>query len=95
MTTRAKATVRLKFSNQKQLNTLLCALKPEADTPVTRRVKINLAKEDSFLILTVEAEDTVALRATLNAYLRWINSTISIIDVVEQACLGKPKLVNV
>ena len=33
--------------------------------------------------LTVEAEDTVALRATLNAYLHWIQSTLSVIEVLE------------
>jgi tRNA threonylcarbamoyladenosine modification (KEOPS) complex Pcc1 subunit len=33
--------------------------------------------------MSVEAKDTVALRATLNAFLRWINSTLSIIDILD------------
>ena len=85
MSTKAKATVRLKFTSEKQLTTLLCALTPEANAPVTRRANVKLQKDGSELTLTVDANDTVALRATLNAYLRWINSTISVIDVVEQA----------
>jgi len=85
MAIRAKATVRLKFASEKQLTTLLDALMPEANAPVTRRANVKLEKDGLFLVLTVEAEDTVALRATLNAYLRWINSTINVIDVVEQA----------
>jgi len=85
MSTNAKANVRLKFTSQKQLSTLLNALTPEANAPVTRRASVKLEKDGLFLILTVEAEDTVALRATLNAYLRWINSTINVIDVVEHA----------
>jgi tRNA threonylcarbamoyladenosine modification (KEOPS) complex Pcc1 subunit len=84
MSTKAKANVRLKFTSQKQLTTLLSALTPEANAQVTRRASVKLEKNGSFLVLTVEAEDTVALRATLNAYLRWINSTINVIDVVEQ-----------
>ena len=44
---------------------------------------MKLEKDGSFLVLTVEAEDTIALRATLNAYLRWINSTVNIMRVVE------------
>ena len=85
METKAKAAVRLKLDSQKQLDTLLCALKPEVNAPVTRRANVKLEKEGFFLVLTVEAEDTVALRATLNAYLRWVNSTINVIDVVEHA----------
>lgn len=85
MSTNAKANVRLKFTSQKQLSTLLNALTPEANASVTRRASVKLEKDGLFLILTVEAEDTVALRATLNAYLRWINSTINVIDVVEHA----------
>ena len=72
----AKATVRLKFSSDKQLTTLLKALMPEANAPTTRRSTVKLEKDDSFLLLTFEAEDTVALRSTLNAYLRWINSAV-------------------
>ena len=83
MAIKAKATVRLKFSSEKQLTTLLDALTPEANAPVTRRANVKLEKDGLFLLLTVEADDTVALRSTLNAYLRWINSTVNIMDVVE------------
>ena len=85
MATGAKAIVRLKFTSQKQVSTLLCALTPEANAPVTRRANVKLEKDGLFLVLTVAAEDTVALRATLNAYLRWINSTINVMHVVEDA----------
>ena len=85
MATSAKATVRLKFTSQKQLSTLLSALTPETNAQVTRRANVKLEKDALFLVLTVEAEDTIALRATLNAYLRWINSTINVMHVVEDA----------
>ena len=83
MSIRAKATIRLKFASEKQLEALFCALKPETNTIETRRANVNLRKETCFLTLTVEAGDTVALRATLNAYLHWIQSTLSVIDVLE------------
>jgi tRNA threonylcarbamoyladenosine modification (KEOPS) complex Pcc1 subunit len=83
MAIKAKTTVRMKFSSEKQLTTLLDALMPEACTPATRRANVKLEKDGLFLLLTVEADDTVALRSTLNAYLRWINSTVNIINVVE------------
>ena len=83
MSTSAKADIRLKFINKKQVETLLDALNPEANAPVTRRANVKLKKDGLFLAITVEAEDTVALRATLNAYLRWINSTVNVIQLVE------------
>lgn len=80
---KAKASVRLRFSSEKQLITLLDALAPEANRPVTTRAKAVLEREGDFLVLKVEAKDTVALRAALNAYLRWIGSTVKVLEVVE------------
>ena len=79
----AKATIRLKLPSDKQLTTLLNALTPEVNAPVTRRVMIKLEKDGLFLVLAVEAEDTVALRSALNAYLRWIGSTINVMELIE------------
>ena len=80
----AKATVRLRFS-ERRLTVLINALMPEASRPATKRSKVMLSRDSQSLILTVEASDTVALRAALNAYLRWINSTISVLDAVERS----------
>jgi len=85
MATKAKATIRLKLASEKQLTTLLNALIPEAKAPATRRATVQLGKDGPVLVLTVEAEDTVALRSTLNAYLRWINSAVNVIDLVDHA----------
>ena len=79
----AKATVCLRFSSKKQLATLLNALVPEANRPATTRAKAILKGEENFLVLKVEAKDTVALRAALNAYLRWIGSTVKVLQVIE------------
>jgi tRNA threonylcarbamoyladenosine modification (KEOPS) complex Pcc1 subunit len=83
MVTHTKATIRLKLPSDKQLTVLLNALTPEAKAPQTRRSKVKMEKDGLFLVLAVEADDTVALRSTLNAYLRWINSTINVISLVE------------
>jgi tRNA threonylcarbamoyladenosine modification (KEOPS) complex Pcc1 subunit len=82
---KAKATIRLRQSSEKQLTTLLDALAPEANRPVTTRVKAVLEREGNFLVLKVEAKDTVALRAALNAYLRWIGSAVKVLEVIETA----------
>lgn len=84
MATKAAATIRLKFESEKSLTALLAALGPEAKTPSTRRADVKLEKEDLYLVLAVEADDAVALRSTLNAYLRWVASTLNVIASLEQ-----------
>jgi tRNA threonylcarbamoyladenosine modification (KEOPS) complex Pcc1 subunit len=80
---KAKANVCLRLSSEKQLKTLFDALAPEAEKPVGTRARAVVAREGNFFILKVEARDTVALRAALNAYLRWIGSAVNVLEVVE------------
>ena len=77
----AKATVKINISSDKHLVSILKALKPETKK-LGNRSKVNIHKDGSFIILTVEAKDTVALRATLNTYLRWIGSAIGTLEVI-------------
>lgn len=85
MAIKAKAAIRLKFSSEKQITSLLKALMPETNVTSTKRSCVKLERDGLFLIFTVEADDTVALRSTLNAYLRWINSTINVITIIDQS----------
>jgi KEOPS complex subunit Pcc1 len=81
---RAKATVRLGFASERRLCVVRRALEPEIRNVPTMRSHATLRKEGEFLVLSVEAEDTVALRAAVNAYLRWINSTVNVLEVLEK-----------
>ena len=79
----AKAKIHLKFTNQKQISTVLEALTPEANLPLTHRGNVRFKKDGLFLVLLIEAEDTVALRAIMNTYLHWITSTINVIHIFD------------
>jgi tRNA threonylcarbamoyladenosine modification (KEOPS) complex Pcc1 subunit len=81
---KAKAVVRLKFPSKRRLDIVFKALEPEVKKSVTVRSRTLLKKDGGLLVLDVEAGDTVALRAALNAYLRWINSIISVLEVLEK-----------
>jgi tRNA threonylcarbamoyladenosine modification (KEOPS) complex Pcc1 subunit len=80
---RARAIARLKFPSEKHLGIVYKALMPEIQKPATVRSRTSLEKDGTFLTLKIEAGDTVALRAALNAYLRWINSVLGILKVLE------------
>jgi tRNA threonylcarbamoyladenosine modification (KEOPS) complex Pcc1 subunit len=81
---KAKAVVRLKFPSKRQLDVVFEVLEPEVKKPVTMRSGTTLEKDGELLVLNVEARDTVALRAALNAYLRWISSIVSVLEVLEK-----------
>jgi tRNA threonylcarbamoyladenosine modification (KEOPS) complex Pcc1 subunit len=80
---KAKAAVRLNFPTKKHLEIVFKSLKPEAKDAATTRSWTILERRGTFLTLKIEAKDTVALRAALNAYLRWINSVLNVLNVVE------------
>ena len=81
---KAEATVRLPMKSKKQLEALVKALTPETQKQLGTRSKVTLSTEKMTFRLRVEAEDTVALRAALNSYLRWANSTLKVLEAVNQ-----------
>ena len=81
---KAKAHIQLPIQSENQLKSLLQALAPEVKRPVGVRAKATIRAEAKTLFLTVKAEDTVALRAALNTYLRWINSALNVLKIVDQ-----------
>ncbi len=87
MAIRANANVRLEFQSEKQIASLLGGLAPEVKAPVTRRANVKLTKDGLFLNLVVDADDTVALRSTLNSYLRWISSMMKVLEMLEYSSI--------
>ncbi|NLE04152.1 MAG: hypothetical protein GX638_05025 [Crenarchaeota archaeon] len=78
------AEIQLKFDSNKQLSALIAALTPEIQKQISPRSKVNLSQNDQFLLLNINAQDTIALRAALNSYLRWINSTLNILEIIDK-----------
>jgi tRNA threonylcarbamoyladenosine modification (KEOPS) complex Pcc1 subunit len=80
---KATATLRLSFESSEQSQIVFASVKPETQTPSTRRARITLRKQGKFILLKAEARDTIALRASLNAYLRWINAVLNVIQALK------------
>ncbi len=80
----ANAIVKLPFESEKFLLAIVNALSPEAHQQKGARSKATVVIQGRNLLLDVESEDTVALRTSLNAYLRWINSAISVLETAKQ-----------
>jgi len=83
---KTNANMSLKFSSKKHLEVIRKALEPEIEKTLTTRARTTLGVEDRFLILKINAKDTVALRATINAYLRWTSSMKDALNFLENIC---------
>ncbi len=80
---KTKATVRFRIPSSKYLETIFEALEPETNTPPTKRSQTILRREKKSLIFIFKASDTIALRATMNAYLRWIKSIFDALRILD------------
>lgn len=80
----ASARIRFLFAERENLITVFKALKPEIQKQCATRSSSSLSVENMSLVLEIEAKDTVALRAASNAYLRWINSLLNVLQVLEK-----------
>ena len=67
------AEVRINVDKNAEL--LASALKPEMEYEVSRTM-VDIVAEGNELIISVQADDVVALRAALNSYLRWTQLAI-------------------
>ncbi len=81
---RAHAVVHLDFPSQKQSKIMLKALRPETRTMSTRRSRVYIEGRGKTLIIRFEAEDTSALRAAINSFLRWVFLTKTVLKSVDK-----------
>jgi len=68
---------------KRAIDILLISLEPESKTPSSERSTVKLSRTEDGIKLIVVANDTSALRAALNSYLRWIQGILSIIEKLD------------
>jgi len=80
---KCSALVKLKFPSEKEARIFWEALKPETESPATPRSRVRVEQKRSVLILSFEANDTTAIRASLNSYLSWLHLLKNVHDTLE------------
>lgn len=80
---KAQAIVSIPFSERNHLEISFKALEPETFESTLTRSQTILKKERSHLILNITAQDTVALRAAINTYLRLISSILQVYSTLQ------------
>jgi KEOPS complex subunit Pcc1 len=59
------------------------ALSPEIATQLGKRARADLKQDKGNILLRIVARDQIALRATMNSFLRWINGTLSTLAIIK------------
>ncbi|MEM2272987.1 MAG: KEOPS complex subunit Pcc1 [Candidatus Bathyarchaeia archaeon] len=80
----AYATLRIKYPSEREADVVYKAIQPETKVVLRYRTRINITRSGKRIILTFEAKDTTALRASVNSYLSWIISLKNIYDFLEK-----------
>jgi len=59
------------------------ALKPETKKSPTHRSKVKISRSKNNLSFTIGAKDTIALRAALNSYLRFVKAWKNVVKLLD------------
>ena len=73
------ATIKIELTH-KLLKVIKTSLSPETETQFSDRSQTSLVVNENQLIIKTKASDIIALRASLNSYLRWIDGIQKIIE---------------
>ena len=80
----AESDVTIEFDNERHIVAILEALKPELKVFKGRRSRIKLSRDGTTLRLKFCARDPVALRASMNLYLRSVLSWRRAVQIIEE-----------
>jgi len=78
---RASAHLELSFPSARIAGAIYGSLKPEELLLEAAKCRTKITKRKNVLCLEVEAEDTAALRAALNSFLRWASVARDMVEI--------------
>lgn len=75
------SSIRIKFSSSDIAKIILQALAPETETQIGKRAQAIIKRDEEDLLIELVAKDQIALRATINSFLRWIEGALSTVEI--------------
>ena len=72
------------FLSEDEAEIILQAISPEASDIPTRRVNVKLERVNEGIALLIESRDLTAMRAALNSFLRFIDSSLLSVRIISQ-----------
>ena len=75
----------MKFETAEKCKIICDSLLLESSYDPNERASARLDQKDEYLILEIEAKDSVSARASTNSFLKWINLSLDLISSIEQS----------
>ena len=82
MALKTQAEIIITLSSLEEAEAVYQSLKPETKPLHANRSEAKIEPRNKTLLINLEAKDTIALRAALNSYLRWIMQLAEIHSVI-------------
>lgn len=77
------AVIEIEFEREEDLDVIFRSIEPEIKKKIPK-TEARLDREDRKMILRIESEDTISLRAACNSFLRWIDTARSLVDILAE-----------
>ena len=84
MRVRGKAEMCIPLPSKRKAQSVYVALCPETRVTFGPRSSVSIKLHGKSLFVTLLAEDTTALRAIINSYLRWIASCLDTVNAISK-----------
>lgn len=76
-----KTEFEIECDTNRQAHILYKSLEPEISYNPNDRSKTTMRLDDNKIIITINARDVTALRASINSYIRWIKLSVEILKI--------------
>ena len=76
--------LRVKFEKIEDAKIVYNSILPELNFSPNERSQVKLSISENYLILDINSADFVILRAIINSYLRWFNTSENIIRIIKE-----------
>jgi KEOPS complex subunit Pcc1 len=76
--------LRVKFEKIEDAEIVYNSILPELNFSPNERSQVSLSLSENYLILKINSADFIILRAIINSYLRWFNTSENIIRIIKE-----------
>lgn len=73
--------MRFDFEDEGRASALFASIIPEVKHTKPGVANVSIKKEGGFILLKIEASSVAALRALLNSYIRWLSTSLEVMEL--------------
>jgi len=77
----ASSLLTLDFEDEGKASTIFASIIPEVKHTKPGIAKVSIAREGRILVLEIEASSVAVLRALLNSYIRWMSTSLEVMEL--------------